>query len=67
MIAGINESKTLTKHISCDCKCKFDAKILIQFNGGIKINVDVSEKKFMYVKKIMFGFLVNVFLKMENI
>ena len=24
MITGINESKTLTKHISCKCKCKFD-------------------------------------------
>ena len=24
MITGINESKTLTKHISCGCKCKFD-------------------------------------------
>ena len=24
MITGINESKTLTKHISCECKCKFD-------------------------------------------
>ena len=23
MITGINESKTLTKHILCDCKCKF--------------------------------------------
>ena len=22
-MTGINESKTLTKHISCDCKCKF--------------------------------------------
>ena len=22
MITGINESKTLTKHISCECKCK---------------------------------------------
>ena len=26
MITGINESKTLTKPISCECKCKFDAK-----------------------------------------
>ena len=26
MITGINESKTLTKHISCECKCKFDRK-----------------------------------------
>ena len=24
MIKGINESKTLTKLISCKCKCKFD-------------------------------------------
>ena len=24
MISEINESKTLTKHISCKCKCKFD-------------------------------------------
>ena len=24
MIAEINESKTLTKHISCKCKCKFN-------------------------------------------
>ena len=24
MITGINEPKSLTKHISCDCKCKFD-------------------------------------------
>ena len=24
MITGINELKTLTKHISCKCKCKFD-------------------------------------------
>ena len=23
-ITGINESKTLTYHISCECKCKFD-------------------------------------------
>ena len=26
MITGINESKTLTKHISCECKCKFDGR-----------------------------------------
>ena len=36
-------------------------------NGEITINVDVSVKKFIYVKKIMFGILVTVFLKMENI
>ena len=26
MIAGINESKTIAKHISCKCKCRFDGK-----------------------------------------
>ena len=26
MITGINESKTLTKHISCQCKCRFDGR-----------------------------------------
>ena len=26
IITGINELKTLTKHISCQCKCKFDGR-----------------------------------------
>ena len=26
MITGENESKTLRKHISCECKCKFDGR-----------------------------------------
>ena len=26
MITGINESKILTKHISCECKCTFDGR-----------------------------------------
>ena len=40
---------------------------VIQITGGIKINVDVSVKKIIYVKKIIFGILVYVFEKMENI
>ena len=67
MIIGINESKILTKHISCGCKYKFNGKNIIQINGGMMINVDVSVKKFMYVKKIMFGILLHVIVKMENI
>ena len=26
MVTGINESKTLTKHALCQCKCKFDGR-----------------------------------------
>ena len=26
MITVINESKTLTKHMSCECKCRFDVR-----------------------------------------
>ena len=40
---------------------------LIQTNGGIMINVDVIVKNIIYMKKNMFGILVDVFVKMENI
>ena len=26
MITGVKESKTLIKHISCECKCRFDGR-----------------------------------------
>ena len=68
MIAGINESKALTKHISCECKCRFD---------GRKCNPDqwwnnnkfqcVNVKSIIYVKNIMFAILLHVIVKMENI
>ena len=64
---GINESNTLTKNISCECKCKFDGKNVIQINGGITINVDVTVKNVIYLKKIMFGILLYEIVKMENI
>ena len=37
-------------------------EIVIQINGGIMINVNVSVKNVMYVKKIMFGILLHVIL-----
>ena len=37
MIVGINESRILTKHISCECKCKFDGR---KFNSNQKWNND---------------------------
>ena len=38
-----------------------------QINGGIMINVDVIVKNVNYVKKIMFGILLHLRVKMENI
>ena len=35
MITNKNEAKTMTKHISCDCKCKFNSKTC---NSNLKWN-----------------------------
>ena len=67
MITEINESKKLPKHLSCECKCRFDGKIVIQINGRRTINVDVSVKNIISVKEIMFGILVHAVVKIENI
>ena len=40
---------------------------VIQINGGIILNVDVSVKNVMYGKMIMFGILLHVIVRMENI
>ena len=41
-------------------------KNVIQINGGITINVDVSVKNIIYVKKIIFGILLHVVAKLIN-
>ena len=67
MITAKNESKTLTKNISCKCNCRFDGKNVSQMNAEITINVCVSVKNAMYVKKIVFGILLHIVGKIENI
>ena len=67
MITGINVLKTLTKRIHANVNVDLTEENVIQVNGGIMTNVDVSLKKVMYVKKIMFGILLHVIVKMENI
>ena len=44
MITEINESKTLIKHIPCECKCKFGGRKCnaAQITSGIKIIVGMS-------------------------
>ena len=38
-----------------------------QIQSGTMINVDVSVKNIIYVKKIIFEILLHVVMKMENI
>ena len=40
---------------------------VIQNNCGITINVDLSVKNVMYLKKIIFGIPLHVVAKIENI
>ena len=40
---------------------------VIQINGGMMIHVDVSVKSVIYVRKNIFGILLDVAVKMENI
>ena len=40
---------------------------VIQIKSGITINVSVSVKNIIYVKKIIFRILLHVLAKMENI
>ena len=63
IITGINESKIYHANVNVD----LIEENVIQINGGLMINVDVSVKNVMYVKKIMFGILLHVIWKMENI
>ena len=44
MITRINESKILTKHISCRFECKFDGRNCDLNQSGITINVDAMQK-----------------------
>ena len=39
----------------------------IQIKSGIIINIDASAKNIIYVKNIIFGILLHVVAKMENI
>ena len=39
---------------------------LHEINDGIMINVDVNVKNLIYLKKIMFGILPHVIVKMEK-
>ena len=67
MIKEINESKESTKHLSYNVNVDLMQENIIQINDGIMINVNVIAKIIMDAKKIMFGILLHVIVKMDNI
>ena len=64
MITGINESKTLTWHIPCECKCKFDGRNCNSDQWWNNNKCQCGCKNVMYVKEIIFGNLLHVIKKM---
>ena len=67
MITNKNEAKTMAKHISCDCKCKFNSTAC---NSNQKWNIkhaNVNVKIIVSAKRIIAGILANVFVKIANI
>ena len=60
-------NQILKKDKSCECKYRFDGKKYNSDQWGITIYVDVSVKNVMYVKKIIFGILLHVVVKIGNI
>ena len=69
IVTRINESKTLTKHISY-VNANLMVENVTQSKSGRTINVDMSAKiqeNVTCTKKIMLGTLVHVLVKMVNI
>ena len=52
LITAINESKTLTKHISCEYKYQLDGTKSNLNQWGIKINVTVDVRNMIYGKRL---------------
>ena len=66
MISNKNEAKALVKHISSDCKCKFNSKTCNSNQNGIK-HVYVNVKIIVSAKKIIAGILAHVFVRIASI
>ena len=65
MTTRINESKKLTKHILCECKCRFDGRKCNSDQWKNNDKCRCEYKKRHVCKKD--GILLHVIMKMENI
>ena len=67
MITRKNKSKTLEKDVLCNVNVNLMVESVTQIKSRIMINVDASVKNIAYVKKIIFGILPHVVVKMVNV
>ena len=68
MITGKRELKILIKNIyHVNENVNLMKENVIQIIGKIMINIDTGVKNIIYVKKIIFGILLHVAAKMDNI
>ena len=56
MMTNKNEAKAMTKHISCDCKCKFNSTQVTQIKNGIIILDNVNVKVIVHTKRLWLEF-----------
>ena len=66
MITGINESRTLTRYISWQCKCKFDGRKCIS-DQWWNTNKCCCECKKCHVSENIIRILLHLAVKLENI
>ena len=62
MITNKSEVKAMTKHVSCNCKCKVNSTT----NRLTKL-VNENVKVMIHAKKIIVGILAHVFVRIANI
>ena len=67
MIINKTEAKTMTKHISCDCKCKFNSTTC---NSNQKWNNEKCQcecKSYHKCRKNIVGIQAHVFVRIASI
>ena len=66
-ITNKTEAKTMLKHISCDCECKFNSATCFSNQKWNNETCPCECKVIVHARKIIVGILAHVFLKIVSI
>ena len=67
VITNKNEAKTMAKHISRDCKCKFNSTTCNSNQKWNNKHVNVNVKIMISAKKVIVGILAHIFVRIASI